>query len=65
MLILTLKKDIADDVEKCFDTSSYSKDDNGSLPIGWNKQKIGFFKDELGGKIMIELVRLRAKTGTY
>ena len=34
MLILTLKKDIADDVEKCFDTSNYSKDDNRSLPIG-------------------------------
>ena len=65
MLILTLKKDIADDVEKWFDTSNYSKDDNRSLSIGWNKQKIGFFKEELGGKIMIELVRLRAKTWTY
>ena len=34
MLILTLKKDIADDVEKWFDTSNYSKDDNRSLSIG-------------------------------
>ena len=26
-------KDIADDVNKCFDTSSYIKDDKRSLPI--------------------------------
>ena len=29
-------KDIANDVEKRFDTSSYSKDDDRSLPIGKN-----------------------------
>ena len=44
-------KDIAKDVEKMFDTSRYSKDDNTPLPTGKNKKKIGL-KDEIGGKIM-------------
>ena len=36
-------EDIADDVEKWFDTSNYSKDDNRLFPIGWNeKQKQAF-----------------------
>ena len=26
-------KDIADDIEKCFDTSNYNKKDNRPLPI--------------------------------
>ena len=29
------------------------------------KKKIGFFKDELGGKIMKKFVGLRAKTYAY
>ena len=36
-----------------------------NLPIGKNKKKIGFFKDELGGKIMKKFVELRAKTYAY
>ena len=39
--------DIADGVEKLFDTSNYSEDDKRSLPIGMKKKKIVFFKDEL------------------
>ena len=35
------------------------------LPIGKNKKVIGFFKDELGGKIMEEFCALRAKTYGY
>ena len=35
------------------------------FPIGKNKKVIGFFKDELGGKIMKEFVALRAKTYSY
>ena len=60
-------EDIANDVEKWFDTSNYSEDECNSidkrpLPIGKNKKKIDCFKDELGGKIMKKFVGLRAKT---
>ena len=58
-------KDIAGDVEKWFDTSNYEEDDKRLLPIGKNMKEIGFFKDELGGKIMTEFVGLRAKTWAY
>ena len=58
-------RDIAKDVEKRFDTSGYSKDDNRPLPIGKNKKVIGLMKDELGGKIMTEFVALRAKMYAY
>ena len=60
-----LYKEIANNVEKWFDTSNYSKDDNRLLPVGWNKKVISLFKDELGGKIMKEFVGLRAKTWAY
>ena len=55
-------KDIANDVERWFDTSNYDKNDERPLPIGKNKKVISLFKDELGGKIMIEFVGIRAKT---
>ena len=58
-------KDIADDVKKWFDASNYIKDDKRLLPIGQNKKKIGFFKDELGGKIMKEFVALRGNRYAY
>ena len=52
-------KDIANDVDKCFDTSNYDKNDNRPLPVGKNKKVIGMFKDELGGKIMSKFCALR------
>ena len=59
-------EDLANDVEKWFDTSTnYDKDDKRQLPIGKNKKVIGLFKDELGGKIMIKFVGLRAKAWVY
>ena len=58
-------KDIANDVEKWFDTSNYDEKDKRPLPIGENKKVIGLFKDELGGKIMKEFVGLRAKAWVY
>ena len=58
-------KDIANDVDKCFDTSNYDKNDNRPLPVGKNKKVIGMFKDELGGKIMSKFCALRAKTYSY
>ena len=45
-------KDIANDVEKWFDTSNYDKDDKKPLPIGKNKKVNGLFKGELEGKII-------------
>ena len=54
-------KDIANDVEKWFDTSHYDEKDKRSLPIGKNKKVISKFKDELVGKIMTEFCALRAK----
>ena len=56
-------KDVADDVEKIFDTSNYECD--RPLSNAKNKKVIGLMKDELGGKIMIEFVALRPKTYSY
>ena len=58
-------KDIANDVEKWFDTSNYDENYKRLLPLGKNKKVIGLFKDELGGKIMIVFVGLTAKTYAY
>ena len=56
-------KDIANDVEKIFNTSNYEV--NRSLPTGKNKRVIGLMKDELGGKFYTEFVTLRPKTYSY
>ena len=58
-------KDIADDVERWFDTSNYDEKDERPIPTGKNKKVIGLFKNELGGKIMIEFCALRAKVYAY
>ena len=58
-------KHIVGDVERWFDTSNFDEKDKTTLPIGKNKKAIGMFKDELGGKIMIEFCALRAKAYAY
>ena len=58
-------KDIAPDVDIWFDTSNYDVNDKRPLPTGKNKKVPGFFKDELGEKIMVEVVAIRPKTWTY
>ena len=58
-------KYIADDVKTLFDIWNYSVDDKRPLPRGMNKKVIGLMKDELRGKIMIEIVALRPKTYSY
>ena len=58
-------KDIANDVERGYDTSKYDENDKIPLPIGKNKKAIGFFKDELDGKIMIKFIAHRAKAYAY
>ena len=52
------QKDIANDVERRFDTSNYDENDERPLLIG-KKKAIGFSKDELGEKIMKEFCALR------
>ena len=58
-------KDIANDVDKWFDTSAYDKNDNTPLPSGTNKKVIGKFKDELNGKFMTELCSPMPKTYAF
>ena len=57
------ENDIANDVEKRFDTANYECD--RPLPTGKNKKVIGLMKDELGGRIITEFVTLRPKTYSY
>ena len=56
-------KDIANHVEKRFDTSNYEV--NRPLRTGKNEKVIGLMKDELGQKIMTEFVALRPKTYSH
>ena len=56
-------KDIVDDVETRYHTSSYEL--NRPLPKGKNRKVIGLMKDEWGGKIITRFVRLRTKTYNY
>ena len=58
-------KDISDDVDKWFDTSNFNRNDNRPLETGKNKKVLGKFKDELGGKIIVELCALRVKAYAY
>ena len=52
---------ICNGIEGWFDSSNYDKNDTRPLPIGKNKKVPGLFKDELGGKIITEVVALRQK----
>ena len=58
-------EDISNDVERWFDTSKYDENDKRLLPMGQNKKVPSLFKDELGGKVIVEVVALRAKTYAY
>ena len=54
-------KDVSNDVEKWFDKSHFDVNDNRPLTIGKNKNVIGKFKDELGGKVMSDFCVHEAK----
>ena len=58
-------EDIADDVEKRFDTSNYDYHVDRPFPKGMNKTVLGLMKDKLGGKIITEFVAIRPKTYSY
>ena len=57
-------KDIANNIEGLFHTSNYDENDERPLPLGKNKNVIGLFKGELGGKICLVKANL-AKTYAY
>ncbi|XP_072022382.1 uncharacterized protein [Amphiura filiformis] len=54
-------EDIAPDVDRYFDTSNYPTDHPSGIPIGKNEKVPGKFKDEAGGKQIVEYVGLRPK----
>ena len=56
-------EDIADDVEKRFDTSN--QEVNRPWPASKNKKMIVLMKDELGGNILTEFAALRPKNYSY
>ena len=58
-------RDIGPDVERLFDTSNYSSDHASGIKAGVNKKVPGMFKDETGGKQVLEFVGLRAKLYSY
>ena len=54
-------KDISTDVREMFDTSNFPKNHPSCIEAGVNKKVINMFKDEAGGKQIIEFVGLRPK----
>ena len=58
-------KDINPDIEKRFDTSDYPSNHSSGIKTGLNSKVLGMFKDEAGGKHIVEFVGLRAKLYSY
>ena len=58
-------KDINRDIEKRFDTSNYPTNHPSGIKTGPNSKVLGMFKDEAGGKQIVEFVGLRAKLYSY
>ena len=60
-----LYQGIFPDVRTMLDTSNYPKDHPSGIETGVNKKVIGMFKDDAGGKQIIEFVGLRAKLYSF
>ena len=58
-------KDINPDIEKWFDTSDYPTNHPSGIKTGLNSKMLGMFKDEAGGKQIVEFVGLRVKLYSY
>ena len=58
-------KDINPDIEKRFDTSDYTTNHPSGIKTGLNSKVLGMFKDEAGGKQIVEFAGLRAKLYSY
>ena len=59
------KKDINPDIVKRFDTSDYPTNHPSGIKTGLNSKVLVMFKDEGGGKQIVEFVGLRAKLYSY
>ena len=58
-------KDINHDIEKRFDISDYPTNHRYGIKTVLNGKGLGMFKDEIGGKQIVEFVGLRAKLYSY
>ena len=58
-------KDINPDIDKRFDTSDYPTNHPSGIKTGLNSKMLGLFRDEAGGKQIVEFVGLRAKLYSY
>ena len=58
-------KDINPGIEKRFDTTDYPTNHSSAIKTGLNSNVLGMFKDEVGGKQIVEFVGLRAKLYSY
>ena len=58
-------KDINPVVEKWFDTSDYPTNHPSGIKTWLNSKVLGMFKDEAGGKQIVEFFGLRAKLYSY
>ena len=58
-------KDINPDIEKRFATSNHPTNHLSEIKTGVNSKVLGMFKDEAGGKQIVEFVGLRAKLYSY
>ena len=58
-------KDINPDIEKRFDTSDYPTNHSSEIKTGLNSKVLGMFKNEDGGKQIVEFVGFRAKLHSY
>ena len=57
--------DINPDIEKRFDTSDYPTNHQSRIKTVHNSKVLGMFKDEAGGKHIVEFVDVRAKLYSY
>ena len=53
------------DIEKRFDTSDYPTNHPSGIKTGLNSKVLGMFKDEAGGKRIVEFIGLRVKLYSY
>ena len=58
-------KEINPDIEKRFDTSDCPTNHPSGIKTGLNSKVLGMFKDEAGGKQIVEFIGLRAKLYSY